>query len=100
MGFQKKTKHMEDENPGNRATILAAKFKNQYATSRFLVSVLVEFSTKLVEMFYEQSAKLKQRQAVQSNTDILSPELKKVIAKQVKREIAKYRKEIKVKPKT
>ena len=84
--FSEKTKHMDSENTGDKSSILAAKFKNQYAIHRFLSSVLLEFSAKLIERIPEPKIE-------KPSKEILSIEIKKEIAKEVKKAISSYKKE-------
>jgi hypothetical protein len=66
------------------AILLAAKFKNQYEINRFLVSVLTEFSMRLLQMSEETATSLKNKTVIKSERIVLSKEVKKAIAKQVK----------------
>ena len=89
--FEEKTKHMRDENPSNHAPILAAKFKNRYAVNRFLASVLMEFSHRLVKMLVEETKPSTKKTSVKPTKFVLSKEMKKAIADQVKLEISKLK---------
>jgi len=91
-GFEEKTKHMRDENAGNQGTLLAAKFKNQWAANRYLVSVLMEFTTRLIEMLVDKSAKPSEIKE-ESGKIVLNDEMKREIARQIKIAIARYKKE-------
>lgn len=96
--FEKKTEHMQSDNASNHTSILAAKFKNRYAINRFLVSVQMELFLRLFELLEEISKKYIERKTSAKPTKIImSKELKKAIADQVKHEISKYKKELKIK---
>ena len=82
--FNETTVHMIDENVGEHTALLAAKFKNQYAINRFLASVLLELCVKLIEM---------PRKSDKREKSELSLDMKKAIAEEVKRGIAKYKNE-------
>jgi len=69
---------MDSQNVGSQSTILAAKYKNQYEIHRFLSSVLLEFCTKLLE-------KIPEPKIVKPAKEILSIEIKKEIANEVKK---------------
>ena len=85
---------MRDENVGSQATILAAKFKNQYEINRFLVSVLLEFTVKLVgELTKQVPEPSEPKEPEKVNKSMLSTEMKRAVADQVKREILKFRKQ-------
>jgi hypothetical protein len=87
--FEEKTKHMKDAI--GEAILLAAKFKNQYEINRFLVSVLTELSMRLLQMSEEMVTSLKNKTVIKSKRIVLSKEMKKAIAKQVKLEISKLK---------
>lgn len=89
--FDAKTEHMKDENPSFDASILAAKFKNRYAVNRFLVSVLVELSFRLMKIMVEDSKARKQRTSTASKKNALTKEMKREIADQVKLEVLKLK---------
>ena len=87
--FEEKTKHMKDAS--GEAILLAAKFKNQYEINRFLASVLTELSMRLLQMLEETVTSLKNKTVIKSERIVLSKEMKKAIAKQVKLEISKLK---------
>jgi len=89
--FDVKTEHMKDENPSFDASILAAKFKNHYAINRFLVSVLVELSFRLMRIMIEESKARKQKTSIVPKKSVLTKEMKNAIADQVKLEVLKLK---------
>lgn len=93
-GFGAKTEHMKDENPSFDASILAAKFKNRYAINRFLASVLIEFSFRLMKITVEESKARRQKTPTVSKKSVLTKEMKREIAEQVKLEILKLKRDL------
>ena len=93
-GFGAKTEHMKDENPSFDASILAAKFKNRYAINRFLASVLIEFSTRLMKISVEESKARKQKVSTVPKKSMLTKEMKREIADQVKLEVLKLKRDL------
>ncbi len=93
-GFDAKTGHMKDENPSFEATILAAKFKNRYEINRFLSSVLIEFSFRLMKMMVEESKARKQKASTVPKKSVLTKEMKKEIADQIKLEVLKLKRDL------
>ncbi len=93
-GFDTKTGHMKDENPSFDASILAAKFKNRYAINRFLASVLIEFSTRLMKIMVEDSKARKQKTSTISKKTVLTKEMKREIADQVKLEVLRLKRDL------
>lgn len=92
--FDAKTEHMKDENPSFDASILAAKFKNHYAINRFLVSVLVDLSFRLMKIMVEESKARKQKTSTVPKKSALTKEMKREIADQVKLEILKLKRDL------
>ena len=82
--FNETTAHMIDENAGNHASLLAAKFKNQYAINRFFASVLLELCAKIVGL---------PRKSEKRDKSEISLDMKKAIAEEVKKAISEYKKE-------
>jgi len=71
---------MDSEKPTEESTILAAKYKTAYAIHRFLSSVLLEFSLKLLENNVSEKPK-------KSKTS-LDPQIKKAISNEVRRQLS------------
>jgi hypothetical protein len=92
--FEAKTEHIKEENPSFDASLLAAKFKNRYAINRFLVSVLVELSFRLMKIMVEESKARKQKTSTVPKKSVLTKEMKREIADQVKLEILKLKRDL------
>ena len=93
-GFDAKTVHMKDENPSFEASILAAKFKNRYEINRFLVSVLIELSFRLMKIMVEESKARKQKASTVPKKSVLTKEMKREIADQVKLEVSRLKRDL------
>lgn len=78
--FLENVRHMGSDKPTEESTILAAKYKTRDAIHRFLSSVLLEFSLRLIK---DNLSKNKRKPK-----PILDPQIKKAIADEVKRQLS------------
>lgn len=86
--FEEKTEHMTDEDPLNEFSILAAKYKNRWIASRFLVHVLEELFLRFSESFADKIVHTKA-----AKKRMQDPKYEKVFEEYISQKIARYKKE-------
>jgi hypothetical protein len=83
--FEKQVENLKPAYASGESTLIAAKFKNRYEIQRFLVSVLLELSYRLL-------SEIKKTKPVKEKLD---PKIKAMIVEQVQIQVEKELKKVK-----